>query len=89
MSYMEDCTEVTDFPQRDLVAKVADMTEQRITTVSVQDARRTFADVLGQVQYGGQPVEITKHGKTAAYLVGPEWFRRAQEALADENGALS
>ena len=62
--------------------KLTDMTEQPPTAVSVQDARNKFADLLGQVQYGGNAVEITKHGKTAAYLVSPDWYERATAALA-------
>ena len=50
--------------------------KEPVTTLSVQDFRRTIADALGQVQYGGGHIEITKNGKTAAYLVSPELFAR-------------
>ncbi len=65
------------------MTKLADMPEIP-ETVSVQDARRTFADLVSHAQWGGQPVQITKHGKSAAYLVGPEWFKRARQALGED-----
>jgi len=58
----------------------------KVITSSVQDTRKNFADLLGQVQHGGKAVEITKNGKTAAYLVNPQVFEGASEAglLDDE-----
>jgi prevent-host-death family protein len=52
----------------------------KVITSSVQDTRKNFADLLGQVQHGGKTVEITKNGKTAAYLVSREAFERARDA---------
>lgn len=58
----------------------------RVLTSSVQDTRSNFADLLGQVQHGGKTVEITKNGKTAAYLISPALFERAREAgLLDQD----
>lgn len=58
--------------------------KEPVITLSVQDFRRAIADAIGQVQYGGGSIEITKNGKTAAYLVSPELFAR----LADANAAM-
>lgn len=44
--------------------------------LTVGALRRSLADQLGQVQHGGGSIEITKNGKTAAYLVSPELFAR-------------
>lgn len=52
---------------------------------SLQDFRRDISEVVGKVQYSDDShQEVTKNGKTAAYLVSPEWFERARAALATE-----
>ena len=39
---------------------------------SVTETRESLADLVGRVQYGGEQVAITKHGKVVAALVSAE-----------------
>ena len=52
--------------------------------VSIRDARAGFADLIGQVYDGNEPVIIERRGRPVAVVVGLEQFerllRRAGEA---------
>lgn len=50
-------------------------------TVKVQEAREQFAQLLNGTQWQDKHIAITRHGKTAAVLVPPDWYERAKEAL--------
>jgi prevent-host-death family protein len=50
----------------------------------VEDARKKFADILDSTQFRSTHVQITRRGKRAGYVVPPEWYDRAVEALAQE-----
>jgi prevent-host-death family protein len=52
------------------------------SSLSIQDFRTKLADNIAQVQYADAHIEVTKHGKPVAHVVSPEWFERAQAALA-------
>lgn len=56
-------------------------------SLPVEDARKKFADILDGTQFRSTHTEITRRGKTAGYVVPPEWYARAVEALAREQGA--
>ncbi|MFC8065536.1 type II toxin-antitoxin system Phd/YefM family antitoxin [Streptomyces sp. NPDC057293] len=53
-------------------------------TVSVQDAREQFAQLLNGTQWQGKHVAITRHGRTAGVLVPPDWYEQARQAIAAE-----
>ncbi|UPZ27620.1 type II toxin-antitoxin system Phd/YefM family antitoxin [Streptomyces sp. LRE541] len=50
-------------------------------TVKVQEAREQFAQLLNGTQWQDKHIAITRHGKTAAVLVPPDWYEKAQAAL--------
>ncbi|MFF9118250.1 type II toxin-antitoxin system Phd/YefM family antitoxin [Streptomyces massasporeus] len=50
----------------------------------VQEAREQFAQLLNATQWQGKHVAITRHGKSAAVLVPPDWYERARQALGEE-----
>lgn len=50
-------------------------------SLPVEQARAKFADVLDGTQHHSQHFEITRRGKSAGYVVPPEWYARALEAL--------
>lgn len=50
-----------------------------LATHSVAELRKVLGPAIGQVQYGGGYIEITRNGKTAAFLVGPELFAELTE----------
>lgn len=52
-----------------------------MTSMSVTQARAGLADILEDLESGGECVEITRHGKAVAVLVGVEELQRLQ-ALA-------
>ncbi len=49
--------------------------------IGVRDLRQDLADHLDQTQWNGQFVRITRNGKTAGFLVPPQ-FADQVEALA-------
>lgn len=51
-------------------------------TFPVEDARKKFADILDGTQFRSTHAQITRRGKRAGYVVPPEWYDRAVEALA-------
>lgn len=48
----------------------------------VEDARKKFADILDGTQFRNTHTQITRRGKRAGYVVPPEWYDSAVEALA-------
>jgi prevent-host-death family protein len=50
----------------------------------VEDARKKFADILDGTQFRSTHAQITRRGKRAGYVVPPEWYDRAVEALSQE-----
>lgn len=52
-------------------------------SVPVEQARKEFADLLDGSQHKGEHAEITRRGKSAGYLVSPEWYEAAVAALAE------
>ena len=44
-------------------------------------AMARFADVFDGSQFKGAHIQITRRGKPAGYVVPPEWYARAVEAL--------
>lgn len=53
-------------------------------SLPVEEARKKFADLLDDSQFRSAHTEITRRGKTAGYVVPPEWYARAVEALAQD-----
>lgn len=53
-------------------------------SLPVEEARKKFADLLDGSQFRSTHTEITRRGKPAGYVVPPEWYARAVEALAAE-----
>jgi prevent-host-death family protein len=47
------------------------MTTQTTETITATELRRSLAEVLDQMLMNGQPVAITRQGRTIAYLVPP------------------
>lgn len=52
-------------------------------SLPVEEARKKFADVLDGSQFRSTHTEITRRGKPAGYVVPPEWYDGAAEALAE------
>lgn len=50
-------------------------------SLPVEEARKTFADILDGTQHHSQHVEITRRGKRAGIVVPPEWYDSAVAAL--------
>ncbi len=42
------------------------------TTISISEARESFAEITNRVQYGRERIDIQKHGKTVAVLLPVE-----------------
>lgn len=61
-----------------------------MSTVTASELRKCLSDVLGRVQYGGERVAVTQHGKTVAVLVSAKDFEllRAIEDRIDLDAAL-
>ena len=54
--------------------------------VQAADARRDLSTLLDEVEHHGVHVEIRRYNDPAAYLVPPEWYERAEQALAAHGG---
>lgn len=44
------------------------------SSVTIRELRDGLADAVGRASYGRERVQITKNGKPAAVLIGPEDF---------------
>jgi len=49
------------------------------SSVTIRDLRGGLAETLGRVSYGHERVQITKNGKPAAVLIGPEDFELLEQ----------
>ncbi len=47
-----------------------------VRRMSAQEARAQFADLLGLVHYGKEPVVIEKQGRTFVVVISPEDYQR-------------
>ena len=54
--------------------------------VQAADARRDLSTLLDEVEHHGVHIEIRRYNDPAAYLVPPEWYERARQALAARGG---
>ena len=52
--------------------------------ISAKEARDNFSDLLGSVQYGGNPVIVEKKGRPFAVVISPEDFERFQEIVREQ-----
>jgi prevent-host-death family protein len=53
-------------------------------TMSAKQARDHFADLLGSVHYGKQPIIVEKQGKPFAVVISPEDFARLRDMALDD-----
>lgn len=62
-----------------------------MTTVTAKQLKETSADVLSRVQYGGERVAVTRHGKEVAAVVSIEDARLLErlEEVLDVHDALA
>lgn len=49
------------------------------SSVTIRALRGELADAVGRASYGHERVQITKNGKPAAVLIGPEDFELLQQ----------
>jgi prevent-host-death family protein len=49
------------------------------STVTIRELRSELADAVGRAGYGHERVQITKNGKVAAVLIGPEDFELLEQ----------
>lgn len=49
------------------------------SSVTIRALRDGLADAIGRVSYGHERVQITKNGKPAAVLIGPEDFKLLEQ----------
>ena len=56
-----------------------------MTSLSVSEARESFADALSQVSQG--PLNITRHGETIAVLIDPVVYQKLTEAAEEIDDA--
>ena len=54
--------------------------------VKSDEARRTFRELLSEVEYHGEHVEILRYKTPSAVLVPVEWHTTASAALGEEHG---
>ncbi len=55
--------------------------------LSVVEARRQFADLLGRVAYGREEIVIERTGRPMAVLINPEEYRRLKALEAEHREA--
>lgn len=53
-----------------------------MSTLPISEARSRMAEVSGRVEFGGERIELQKHGRTVAVLVSPS-DAAALEALEE------
>ena len=56
-----------------------------MASLSVSEARESFADALSQVAKG--PVNITRHGETIAVMIDPVVYQKLTEAAEEIDDA--
>ena len=57
-------------------------------TVSSDDARRRFRELMDSVEHQDVHVTVLRYSRAAAVIVPVEWYRDAQLALADRSNSL-
>jgi hypothetical protein len=50
-------------------------------TIKSSDLREELSEVLSKVHYGGQVVKVSRYRTPMAFVVPPDWYMRACEAL--------
>jgi prevent-host-death family protein len=55
---------------------------------SAQEARQSFADILGMVYYGKEPVIVEKRGKMVAAVISPEEYKLLQQQKEQAFGVI-
>ncbi|WP_200308221.1 type II toxin-antitoxin system prevent-host-death family antitoxin [Streptomyces adelaidensis] len=55
-------------------------------TLTQSQARLRISDVLDATQFGGKEIAITRRGKVAGYVMSPEGYDAAVQALAEQAG---
>jgi prevent-host-death family protein len=56
--------------------------------MSAKDAREHFADVLGLVYYGKEPIIVERKGKPMAVLISPEQYARYEHQIRERFGQV-
>ena len=56
---------------------------QPIKRYNVVETRNNFADIVGEVYYGKEPVLFLRYDKPMAVLISPDQWERYQEYLRD------
>lgn len=54
------------------------------STIIRHGSRNIARAVLVPYEVGPEPTPVTVSGETQSYLVSPEWFERAREALGEK-----
>ncbi|MET8278212.1 type II toxin-antitoxin system prevent-host-death family antitoxin [Micromonospora sp. NPDC005174] len=49
---------------------------------TAEEARKRWAELIGRAQHAQRHSTITRSGKRAAIVVDPDWYDRAEIALA-------
>lgn len=55
----------------------------RTEMLGVEEARKALSERLKKAEEEELHTAVTRHGKTRGFIVGPEWYRRAREALGE------
>ena len=56
--------------------------------INSEEARRKLSPLMDQVSHGAQ-VTVTRFGRPLVVIVSPEWFKKAEAALAAKPGPSS
>lgn len=59
----------------------------RMRTISIEEARAGFGDLIDRARIAGEPTLITRYGRPAAVVVSVGWHEEAESALAAAAGA--
>jgi prevent-host-death family protein len=52
--------------------------------ISIEAARPKLGEIVDRVRFTDEPVIVTRQGKTAAFVVSPDWYRAAAHALGEQ-----
>jgi prevent-host-death family protein len=56
--------------------------------MSAKEARENFADLLGLVYYGKEPVIVERKGRPMAVLISPEQYERYEQQVMERFGQV-
>lgn len=59
------------------------LSSMNIRRMSAKEARDNFADLLGTVYYGREPVIVEKQGRPYAVVINPEEYKRYRKAAKE------